>query len=127
MASVDETTFEGCPFCGKTFSGNWYEYQINLHIEEEHTENSGFVVRDDDALSEGEEADAEHSRPSTTSSKEVNNESIDSGEEKDKYVLCPEGCGEMVLLIEFTDHLDLHRAENADIDDPTTTTSTEIS
>src|SRR5215469_1094135 len=117
MATVEETTIRECPFlCGKTFSGNdWYEYQ--LHVEEKHTENSGFVVREDGAPSEGEEGNAEHSRPSTTNSKEVDNESIDSEEEKDEYVLCPKGCGEMVLLIEFDDHLDLHEAENTIIDD----------
>jgi len=135
MATVEETTIRECPFlCGKTFFGNdWYEYQVTLHIEEEHTENSEFVVREDGDPSEGKEGNAEHSRPRTTNSKEVDNDSIGSEEEKDEYVLCPEeGCGEMVLLIDFTDHLDLHQAENVVIDDSAscdsaTTNATETS
>src|SRR5579871_1525187 len=126
MATVEETTIRGCPFsCGKVFSGNdWYQLAL-LHIEEEHTEGSPFVVREDGALSEGEEGDAEHSRQSTTRSKEVDNESTGSEEENDQYVLCPEeSCGEMVLLIEYTDHLDLHQAENAIFDDSTSCNST---
>ncbi len=126
MATVDEPTFRECPFsCGKTFSRiDWY--QLALHIEEEHTEDSPFVVREDGAASEGEEeGNADDSGPSTTRSQEADNESTDSEEEKDEYVLCPEeDCGEVVLLIEYTDHLDLHQAENAILDDSASCNST---
>jgi hypothetical protein len=124
MATVEETTIRGCPFsCGKAFSGNdWYQLAL-LHIEEEHTEDSPFVVREDSARSEGEDGNAEHT--SKTNSKEVDNESTDSEEEKDQYVLCPEeDCGEVVLLIEYTDHLELHQAENAILDDSVASNST---
>ena len=125
MATVDEPPVRECPFsCGTTFSRNdWY--QLALHIEEEHTEDSPFVVREDGAASEGEEGNADDSGPSTTSSTEADNESTDSEEEKDEYVLCPEeDCGEVVPLIEYTDHLDLHQAENAILDDSASCNST---
>jgi len=42
----------------------------------------------------------------------------DSLEPSDEYVMCPEeGCGEEILLFEFQDHLDLHLAENAILED----------
>jgi len=133
MATIEQTATQECPFsCGKTFSGNSW-YQLTLHIEEEHTEDSPFVVREDDGPAEGEEGNAENSRSNGTKSKEVDDESIDSEEEMDEYTLCPEeGCGEVVLLIDYVDHLDLHQAENAIIDDSascysTTTTSTSLS
>lgn len=125
MTTVEEPAVRECPFfCGKAFSKNEW-YQLALHIEEDHTEDSPFVAREAGAPSEGEEGNVEHSGPSTTSSKEVDNESTDSEEEKDECVLCPEeGCGEVVLLIEYADHLDLHQAENAILDDSASCNST---
>lgn len=148
-----------CPFlCGREF-GSDEEYALALHIEEEHTEDSPFVVRNDTPLavaagvgptlrlppphhSESQEqgkrstsdskksvqchfvtpehtsADSTQQLPLPSRDEEVDDPAADSAEPSDEYVLCPEeGCGEEILLFEYSDHLDLHLAEKANFED----------
>ena len=93
----------GCPFeCGFSHDD---EYVLQLHIEETHTDDSPFVVRESSPLA----------APSTE-----NNETAAATTERqqDEFVLCPnEECGEVVLLFDLQEHLDLHAAEFLSYDD----------
>ncbi|GME42391.1 hypothetical protein GTA08_BOTSDO09135 [Neofusicoccum parvum] len=101
MASILE-----CPFCGYTSRES---YMIILHIEERHTDDSPFVVK------EGPDAPAFAPSPPgrshpTSPSNPRNAPSEDGGD--DAWVLCPEpDCGEQIPLQDLNEHLDLHLAE----------------
>lgn len=168
MATTLEATQE-CPFlCGRKF-GNNEEYALALHIEEEHTDDSPFVVCDDTPVviasgvgptlrlplarqSESQEQgkrsatdlvkDVQHrfvpadhvspasNQPSPLPSRdaEVDDGGADSTGPSDEYVMCPEGgCGEQILLFEYSDHLDLHLAEKATLDDFSSSSLTQAS
>lgn len=152
MASLEG--IQECPFlCGRRFQDN-EDYALVLHIEEEHTQDSPFVVHEDsDVVSSGVSSrqppsavepqepgkrfPAESMEQDPNSFAPPNHESEgsyrssapdlanDFEEEVDEsaidtdYVMCPEeGCGEMVLLFEFNEHLDLHAAEKSTFDEP---------
>ncbi len=94
-----------CPFCDfKTAE----TYRLMIHVEELHTENSPFVAY----------ASTEIDAPQSSSSRGPS--SNDDG--ATKYVTCSKAeCGEEILLIDLNEHLDLHQAEEENLDDPTTT------
>lgn len=103
----------GCPLC--TFavlpSDN---YVLQLHFEQEHTEDSPFCIQDDpEPLPKPLPAKASSARPHVDT--DTPSESDD-----ENNVLCPEpNCGELVLLSDFNDHLDLHAAETLSFDEAT--------
>lgn len=87
-----------CPMCPFTVSQG-KDYWLQLHFEQEHTEDSPFrIVSESDDSSGDVVAD------------EPGGASFD-----EEYCECPIlDCGESVLLTEFNDHLDLHQAEDFD-------------
>ncbi|KAF2404554.1 DUF1671-domain-containing protein [Trichodelitschia bisporula] len=97
---------EPCPICGQRLPD---PYALTLHVEEAHTDDSPFVVRDDEpatpstASLPGYEEDMKEQQPQDETSMDANNQ----------YALCPEeGCGEQLLLGDINEHLDLHEAED---------------
>ncbi|KAF3046170.1 hypothetical protein E8E11_004006 [Didymella keratinophila] len=99
-----------CPLCDFTVRPT-DDYILQLHFEQVHTEDSPFVVKDDPGL-------LPPSRGS--SSKRKNEEDTTSSDDEESTVACPEpDCGEVVLLDDYNDHLDLHAAETLSFDDTT--------
>lgn len=102
-----------CPFCSFTDTD---DYILTLHVEELHTEDSPFVVKDSPYLAP----------PSSTREHLGSGTSVPSScqhEPLEEYCLCPEEeCGEEVLLTELNEHLDLHMAERLTLDAPTSRT-----
>lgn len=98
-----------CPLCEFTVRPT-DDYILQLHFEQVHTEDSPFVVKDDPEplpLSRG---------PSKRKNTQVNT----SSDDEESTVACPEpDCGEVVLLDDYNDHLDLHAAETLSFDDIT--------
>lgn len=91
-----------CPFCGYE---NGSEYNVQLHIEERHTDNSPFVPAP--ALPK---KILRLSKISNASSKATSASGTSSMPE-DIWTRCTRpGCGEHVLLSEIDEHLDLHMA-----------------
>ncbi|KAF7191746.1 Zinc finger-containing ubiquitin peptidase 1 [Pseudocercospora fuligena] len=83
-----------CPFCG-SFKGA--DYDVQLHIEEYHTDDSPFVAHDE-----------EDSRPSSSNNASRGSRISDSMP-GDTWTKCTRpGCGEHVLLSEVDEHLNLH-------------------
>jgi hypothetical protein len=100
----------GCPLCDFTVLPT-DDYVLQLHFEQAHTEDSPFVIEDDP-----------EPLPSSLgpSSKRNHVHDTTSTDEKDNTVACPEpDCGEVVLLDDFNDHLDLHVAETLSFDETT--------
>ncbi|KAJ4310428.1 hypothetical protein N0V94_008455 [Neodidymelliopsis sp. IMI 364377] len=99
-----------CPLCDFTVLPT-DDYVLQLHFEQVHTEDSPFVVKDDpEPLPPllGSSSKCKHVRDTTSSDEEENT------------VACPESdCGEVVLLDDFNDHLDLHTAETLSFDENT--------
>ncbi|TKA64086.1 hypothetical protein B0A49_10140 [Cryomyces minteri] len=86
-----------CPFCPFSDPDSYF---LALHVEEVHTEDSPFAVRDSPSAA---------SAPSAAPSQ-------DGG---DVYVECPEEeCGEQVLITDLNEHLDLHLASQVTIEEP---------
>ncbi|KAF2163503.1 hypothetical protein M409DRAFT_26115 [Zasmidium cellare ATCC 36951] len=91
-----------CPFCGYE-SGS--EYNVQLHIEERHTDDSPFVPEP-----ERPKKVSRLSKTSNASSKGTSSSGTSSMPE-DMWTRCTRpGCGEHVLLSEIDEHLDLHAA-----------------
>ncbi|KAJ6127491.1 hypothetical protein N7523_003103 [Penicillium sp. IBT 18751x] len=87
-----------CPFCPFTDSDATF---VSAHIDYCHPEAAaGSAVQDSDAL------DARLSPLSPPVE-----------DATDKYVDCPQGCGEIVTAAELSNHLDLHIAEGMALDD----------
>ena len=99
-----------CPLCDFTVRPT-DEYILQLHFEQVHTEGSPFVVRDG----------PEPLPPSRgSSSKRKHEDNTTSSDDEESTVACPEpDCGEVVLLDDYNDHLDLHAAETLSFDDTT--------
>lgn len=99
-----------CPLCDFTVRPT-DDYVLQLHFEQVHTEDSPFVVKDDPEplpLSYDSSYKRKHVQDTTSSDEEENT------------VACPESdCGEVVLLDDFNDHLDLHAAETLSFDKTT--------
>lgn len=91
-----------CPFCGyKTDDA----YFISLHVEQYHTEDSPFRIRDSPPLP-----------PSQLLNPSTNHGVVEESQEG--WVQCPqEDCGEEVLAEELNEHLDLHLAERLSSED----------
>lgn len=91
-----------CPFCGHQ---NGSEYNVQLHIEERHTDDSPFVPESErpkkiSRLSKNSNASSKGSSASGTSLMPA-----------DTWTRCTRpGCGEHVLISETDEHLDLHAA-----------------
>ena len=84
------------------------DYALQLHFEQEHTDDSPFVVKDD----------PEPLPPLASSSNCKHAQDATSSDDEEKTVACPESdCGELVLLDDFNDHLDLHAAETLSFDE----------
>ncbi|KAI9661652.1 MAG: hypothetical protein M1821_008890 [Bathelium mastoideum] len=99
-----------CPFCG-------YEtddaYIISLHVEELHTDDSPFQVRD---VSSSAPLPSQHRQAPSTCHASIQ-------ESQGGWVQCPhEDCGEEVLLEEVNEHLDLHVAEKISSEDDSSIT-----
>lgn len=99
-----------CPLCDFTVLPN-DDYILQLHFEQVHTEDSPFVVKDD----------SEPLLPSLASlSKRKHEQDTPSSDDEEGTVACPEpDCGEVVLLDDFNDHLDLHATETLSFDEAT--------
>jgi len=83
-------------------------YAVMLHFEEAHTEDSPFVTANSEAAAVTPEKEPTKTTMATAT---VLNE-------EDEWVQCPEeDCGEMLSLVEFNDHLDLHASEKLSFDD----------
>ncbi|KAF2999216.1 hypothetical protein E8E13_001127 [Curvularia kusanoi] len=84
------------------------EYALQLHFEQEHTEDSPFVIKDD--------PDRPSSFASSSNCKHA--QDTTSSDDDEKTVACPEpDCGELILLGDLNDHLDLHAAESLSFDE----------
>ena len=94
MASLQSDQIPTCPFCSFEDPDSTLLLQhINLlHPEDE---NAPYLV-----AQEGQERQPEFVPPSTATTPDVD------------WVECD--CGEFCLLVEYSDHLDLHEAENFD-------------
>ena len=99
-----------CPLCEyKVLPTD--DYVLQLHFEQVHTEDSPFIIEDDPEPL----PPPLPPRPSTSET-----ESEEEGDVPAGYVLCPqEECGEVVLLTDFNDHLDMHTAETLSFDETT--------
>jgi zinc finger-containing ubiquitin peptidase 1 len=87
-----------CPMCDFTHADSYF---LMLHVEEAHTEDSPFIVRD----------------ATSSSCADPHSEREAQHEGTDEYVTCPEeNCGEEVMLPELNEHLDLHMAQNLAFD-----------
>lgn len=103
-----------CPICNFNVLPS-DEYVLRLHFEQQHTEDSPFRIEDDPEP-------LPPPIPPRTSSKGSKQEDEDtpSDLEDENSVLCPEpDCGEVVLLSDFNDHLDLHSAATLSFDETT--------
>jgi hypothetical protein len=90
-----------CPMCSFCVS-HGDEYYLQLHFEQEHTDDSPFKITDDQYGTEQSAAEA--------------NAPADADFDND-YVQCPEAeCGEDILIEDFNDHMDLHAAEKVTLD-----------
>ena len=88
-----------CPFCPFTDSDATF---VSAHIEYCHPEaGAGSAIQDVDALD--------------TYSPSPLSPPVEGA--TDKYVDCPQGCGEIVTAVELSNHLDLHIAEGIALDD----------
>ena len=99
-----------CPLCDFTVLPT-DDYVLQLHFEQVHTEDSPFIIQDD-----------QEPLPSSlgSSSKRKHEQDTTSSDEEENTVACPElDCGEVVLLDDFNDHLDLHAAETLSFDETT--------
>lgn len=110
-----ETGLLECPMCDFTVLPT-DDYILQLHFEQVHTTDSPFKIDDDvepplptapsQSLSKRKH---KGDTPDTTSS-----------DDEEDTVTCPEpDCGEVVLLIDFNDHLDFHAAESLSFDETT--------
>jgi len=107
---ADKTELLDCPLCDFTVLPT-DDYILQLHFEQAHTEDSPFIVKDDPEP-------LLHSLPS--SSKRKHTQDTASSDDEESTVACPEpDCGEIVLLDDFNDHLDLHAAETLSFDETT--------
>jgi len=81
-----------CPFCGLNGSS---EYGVQLHIEEQHTEDSSFAAKDNvKASPPGTDAPAEASSM------------LEEG-----WMQCTRpACGELIHVLDIDEHLELHEA-----------------
>ncbi|KAF2474381.1 DUF1671-domain-containing protein [Lindgomyces ingoldianus] len=105
-----------CPLCAFSVlqSDN---YVLQLHFEQVHTSDSPFQIQNDPEPL----PPALPARPSSNQPKHVGSDTP-SEDEDENSVLCPEpDCGELVLLTDFNDHLDLHAAETLSFDEATGT------
>lgn len=105
-----KTELLDCPLCDFTVLPT-DDYILQLHFEQAHTEDSPFVVKDD----------PEPLLPArASSSKRKHAQDTPSSDDEESTVACPElDCGEVVLLDDFNDHLDLHAAETLSFDETT--------
>ncbi|KAJ4988714.1 peptidase family C78 [Stagonosporopsis vannaccii] len=104
-----KTELLDCPLCDFTVLPT-DDYILQLHFEQVHTENSPFVVKDD----------PEPLPPSLPSCKREHVQDTASSDDEESAVACPElDCGEIVLLDDFNDHLELHAAEALSFDETT--------
>lgn len=103
-----------CPLCTFAVLPS-DDYVLQLHFEQEHTEDSPFRIQDDpEPLPKPPPAKA-----SSASTQHVDTDTPSSFDDENN-VLCPEpNCGELVLLSDFNDHLDLHAAETLSFDEAT--------
>jgi len=84
------------------------DYVLQLHFEQVHTTDSPFLIHDDSTKLLSVPPQPSYDFRDTPS----------SDEEEEETVACPEpGCGEVVLLIDFNEHLDYHSAESLSFDD----------
>lgn len=93
-----------CPFC--PFSDTDARFVME-HIEFCHPENG---TEHGQFTMQPQEAASEYQRPSVWDGTEY---------QADKYVDCPNSCGEVVANTELSTHLDLHFAEEVAHEDPT--------
>jgi hypothetical protein len=104
---ADELGLLECPMCDFTVLPS-DDYILQLHFEQMHTTDSPFLIQDDST-----QLLSLPPRPSSAS-----RDIPSSDEEEEETVACPEpDCGEVVLLIDFNEHLDYHSAESLSFDD----------
>ncbi|KAF2750451.1 DUF1671-domain-containing protein [Sporormia fimetaria CBS 119925] len=103
-----------CPLCGFSVRQS-EEYFLQLHFEQEHTEDSPFRIEDDPEPLPVPLATQQPSQlPGHVDT------ATPSASEEECNVFCPEpDCGELVLLTDFNDHLDLHAASTLSFDETT--------
>lgn len=102
-----------CPLCPFSVLPS-DDYVLQLHFEQEHTEDSPFRIENDT-----EPLPRLPARPSSHRKKDVDDNAA-SDSEDGSSVLCPEpDCGELVLLSDFNEHLDLHSAATLSFDETT--------
>lgn len=103
-----------CPLCEyKVLPTD--DYVLQLHFEQVHTDDSPFIIEDDPEPLPPPLPPRPSPRGPKREEDEDEDEDVPAG-----YVLCPqEECGEVVLLIDFNDHLDLHASETLSFDEST--------
>ncbi|KKY20528.1 hypothetical protein UCDDS831_g04575 [Diplodia seriata] len=90
-----------CPFCAYKDQDS---YVLMLHVEERHTDDSPFVVR------EGPDEHPHHGSSSANGLREAPAEH--AAVEDERWLLCPNPeCGEQIPIEDLSEHLDLHFAE----------------
>lgn len=100
-------------------------YALQLHFEQVHTTDSPFVIKDDPEPlppSLPPRPASSHTDAEDTSSSDSTDDSDDSddSEQEERTVKCPEpGCGELVPLSDYNDHIDYHNAETLSFDENT--------
>lgn len=107
-----------CPFCHyKTVD----LYGVSLHVEEHHTIDSPFAIKDVDdaslslarALQREEDEDLRHPVAPSPEPKDASTQVYAPGhrsyDHEVEYAECPySGCGEWISLTNYNDHLELH-------------------
>ncbi|KAH8725186.1 peptidase family C78-domain-containing protein [Phaeosphaeriaceae sp. PMI808] len=109
---VGETCPLECPMCDFAVLPT-DDYFLQLHFEQVHTTDSPFRTED-----------GAESPPPALSTKPTPNSKYGGGtpssDDEENNVMCPEPeCGEIVLLIDFNEHLDYHAAETLSFDETT--------
>lgn len=108
----------GCPLCSFSVRPD-DNYVLQLHFEQVHTEDSPFRIENDPEPL----PPPLPPRPSSMTNQQQQaptEEDTPSDSEDENSVLCPEpDCGELILLCDFNDHLDLHAAATLSFDEAT--------
>ncbi|KAK8017609.1 hypothetical protein PG993_013935 [Apiospora rasikravindrae] len=93
-----------CPFlCGFHTPD---EYDIYLHMETQHSEGKSPFAVDEDQHQEAIKHHDNHDDEDASS--------IEHSVEEEQFAECPiEGCGEVITLAEYDDHVELHNLEEA--------------
>ncbi|KAF2731227.1 DUF1671-domain-containing protein [Polyplosphaeria fusca] len=114
--SLLETGLLECPMCSYAVLPDASSTQnLQLHFEQAHTTDSPFQILDDP-----EAPPPLPPRPSSSMGQAFAKAVAPADNTGGTWVECPESeCGEIITLIEYNDHLDLHAASTISFDEAT--------